>query len=180
MTTSRIVEIAPDAMTPEQHAVYTRLISGPRGRLPTPYKIWLHSPKLADAMEGLGTYLTMGSMFTDREIEIAVLIIARHLAAEYVFHVHCREARDLDLADDVIAAISTGTMPPLTDPRECAVARIALTLCKQPSVPAEVFQGADEVLKQRGIAELLALLGYYTSVAFATKFYAVPLPQPSK
>jgi 4-carboxymuconolactone decarboxylase len=175
----RIVEIAVDQMTAAQLAAYKRLVSGPRGRLPTPYKIWLHSPPLADAMEGVGTYLLHGSSLTKREVEIAVLVIARHFEAEYVFRVHGREAEEAGLARDVVTAIGAKTAPPLADPRERAVYRAAAALCAGAPVPQDVFDSADAALGQQGIADVLALLGYYTSVAFVTKFYAVPPPEPA-
>ena len=172
----RIVEIAKENMTAEQLAAYHKVVSGPRGRLPTPYKIWLHSPKLAHAMDDIGTYLAQASSLTKREAEIAVLAIARHFDADYVFQVHARAAQDAGLSRGVIRAIADKTAPPLTDPREQAVFRVTAALCDAPHVADEVFDEADKILRQNGIADVLALLGYFASVAFVAKFYAVPPP----
>ena len=40
----------------------------------------------------------------------------------------------------------------------------------------EVFARAERILGRNGIAEVLALLGYYSAVAMAVKVHRVPLP----
>ena len=42
----RILEIPEDELSPAQKKVFDDLVAG-RGRLLTPYKIWIHSPELA-------------------------------------------------------------------------------------------------------------------------------------
>ena len=42
--------------------------------------------------------------------------------------------------------------------------------------PDEVFIRAERLLGRNGIAEVLALLGYYSSVAMAVKLHRVPVP----
>ena len=48
-TFGRYAEIPVDQMTPDQREGYRFLVDGPRGRLPGPYKIWVHNPKLVHA-----------------------------------------------------------------------------------------------------------------------------------
>jgi hypothetical protein len=51
-------------------------LNGPRGRLPGPYKVWVHNPKLVHAADPLGRHFTPGAYsLTEREREIAVLVI---------------------------------------------------------------------------------------------------------
>ena len=72
-TFGRHAEILVDQMTLEQREGYRFLIDGPRGRLPGPYKIWVHNPKLVHAAAPLGEHFTPGhSSLTEREREIAV------------------------------------------------------------------------------------------------------------
>ena len=42
-TFGRYAEIPVDQMTPEQREGYRFLIDGPRGRLPGPFKVWVHT-----------------------------------------------------------------------------------------------------------------------------------------
>jgi 4-carboxymuconolactone decarboxylase len=46
-TFGRYAEIPFDRMTPEQQEGYRFLVDGPRGRLPGPYKVWVHNPMRA-------------------------------------------------------------------------------------------------------------------------------------
>src|SRR5271170_960743 len=77
----RFLELVPDQLTPEQRAGLDALLAG-RGRIPTPYKVWLHSPGLMRAMEQLGTFLNTQSTLTAREIELGICLIARHWKTE--------------------------------------------------------------------------------------------------
>ncbi|MGE0746569.1 MAG: hypothetical protein AB7K86_15035, partial [Rhodospirillales bacterium] len=65
----RILEIPEDKLTAEQKKVFDDLVAG-RGRLLTPYKIWIHSPRLAAAMETTGTFLNKAGALTEREVEL--------------------------------------------------------------------------------------------------------------
>ncbi len=47
-TFGRYTEIPVDQMTPAQRDGYRFMVDGPRGRLPGPYKVWVHNPE-ADA-----------------------------------------------------------------------------------------------------------------------------------
>jgi 4-carboxymuconolactone decarboxylase len=53
-TFGRYTEIPVDQMTAEQREGYRFLVDGPRGRLPGPYKVWVHNPKLVRAAAPLG------------------------------------------------------------------------------------------------------------------------------
>ena len=52
----RIKDIPENELTLEQAKVFKDLVAG-RGRLLTPYRIWIHSPRLAAALETIGTFL---------------------------------------------------------------------------------------------------------------------------
>jgi 4-carboxymuconolactone decarboxylase len=86
---SRILEVPPEQMTAEQVQVFDALRAG-RGRILTPYLIWLHSPQLALALEQLGTFLNKRSSLTEREVELAITLTARHWHGTYVATVHAR------------------------------------------------------------------------------------------
>ena len=90
---NRIKDIPPAEMTNEQTAVFEQLTAG-RGRILTPYKVWIHSPKVASGMEHIGTFLNKKSSLSEREVEIGILVIARHWHADYVLQAHIRMAHD--------------------------------------------------------------------------------------
>ena len=76
----------------------------------------------------------------------------------------------------MIDAIRNDKVPDLASPRERAIYEIA-KMGEQPGAGSdEVFDRAVKALGRNGLAEVLALLGYYSAVAMAMKLHRVPLP----
>lgn len=172
---SRIAEIPEDKQSPEQKAALAALVKG-RGRVLTPYKIWLHSPKVALAMEQLGTYLNKASSLSEREVELAIALVAHHWRGDYVFTVHAKRCRELGLPESAIEAIRQNRLPDLASPRERAICEVAKAAQEKGPGEDAMFDRAVAVLGRNGLAELLALLGYYSAVAMAMKLHRVPIP----
>ena len=136
----RIKDIPENELTPEQAKVFKDLVAG-RGRLLTPYRIWIHSPRLAAALETIGTFLNKKSSLSEREVELVVCIIANHWKGEYVWTVHVRTAVKLGIPQSVFDAIRAGQEPVLENARERAVydlTRIAMA-------PEDVFHPVFEL-----------------------------------
>ena len=171
---SRLFEIAPDVMSEAQNNAL-EIIKGGRGFVPTPYKIWLHSPELAERMSTLGAYVNLSGSLQKREVEIVAVMVARHLSSPYVFETHLRLAAEAGLSETVVAALIDGFTPAFANPREQAVYEITQTgWDDQPASDASFAQAVD-VLGRDGLAELLALIGYFTATSIAMKLHRVPL-----
>ena len=173
---NRILDIPPDQLTPEQTTVFERLAAG-RGRILGPYKIWIHSPTVASGMEHIGTFLNKKGSLSPREVEIGILVIAQHWDADYVRQAHIRLGKEVGLTQEQIDAILAGRDPKLTDPHEKAVHTFATALAAGAKMSDEAFAEVEKVLGRAGVAEVLVLLGYYTSVALGMKVHQVPIPQ---
>jgi 4-carboxymuconolactone decarboxylase len=173
---NRILEIPPEKLTAEQTTVFEQLTAG-RGRILGPYKIWIHSPTVARGMEQIGTFLNKRSSLSKREVEIGILVIAQHWQADYVRQAHIREGLAAGLTQTTIDAILAGKDPKLTDAHEHAVHRFAAALVGGTKLSDAEFAEIEQVLGRAGIAEVLVLLGYYTSVSMAMKVHQVPIPQ---
>src|SRR5687768_7573383 len=113
--------LAVEAMTPEQRAGYRFLVDGPRGRLPGPYKIWVHNPKLLHAAAPLGQHFTPGqSSLSEREREIAVVVMTIRWRSAYPTTAHESAARKSACPPPRVEAIVAASPPPfLTRPRSC-------------------------------------------------------------
>ena len=171
----RIKDIPENELTPEQAKVFKDLVAG-RGRLLTPYRIWIHSPRLAAALETIGTFLNKKSSLTEREVELVICIIANHWKGEFVWTAHTRIGVELGIPQSVFDAIRAGQEPVLDNERERAVYDLARIAMEPGAGADEVFARAERLLGRNGIAEVLALLGYYSSVAMGVKLHRVPLP----
>jgi 4-carboxymuconolactone decarboxylase len=177
-TMNRILEIPPEKLTSEQKTVFDQLTAG-RGRILGPYTIWIHSPTVASGMEHIGTFLNKRSSLSKREVEIGILVRSQHWQADYVRQAHIREGKAAGLTQETIDAILAGRDPKLTDAHERAVHKFAAALVSGGKLPDAEFAEVEKVLGRSGIAEVLVLLGYYTSVSMAMKMHEVPIPQTS-
>ena len=171
---NRILDIPDDKRTPEQAAIIDQLIAR-RGKLLTPYKVWIYSPHVASGMEDIGTFLNKQSTLSKREVEIGILVIACHWDADYVRQAHIREGRAAGITQDAIDAICAGRDPKLSDPHEQAVYAFASALAAGKKLSDGEFTAIEKVLGRAGVAEVLVLLGYYTSVALAMKVHDLPV-----
>jgi 4-carboxymuconolactone decarboxylase len=174
MGESRIEEIPPEALSATQTAVVTKLVAD-RGRVPTPFKVWLHSPVLAERLHDLGSYLAGGTSLRKREAKIAILLIATHWRAEYVFKMHAREALDAGLPGEIVDAIAGHRegldQPRFSDPREQIIYALVRAFTQSAAIDDGIFDEAVHRLGHAGVADLLATCGYFTSVALAMKMY---------
>jgi len=171
----RILEVPPNELSPEQKAGIEAVIGG-RGRLLTPYKIWLHSPTLMRALETLGTFLNKACSLSEREVELCITLTAHHWHGAYVETVHARRLKELGVPDAALRAIAEGKEPDFHDPRERAIYELAKAAEAQGPGSDAMFERSAKALGRNGLAEVLALFGYYSAVAIAMKLHRVPIP----
>lgn len=174
-TFGRYEEISVDQMTEAQKKAYSYLVDGPRGRLPGPYKVWVHNPKLVHAADPLGRHFTPGAYsLTEREREIAVLVINAKWNSDYPTAAHERRGKEVGLAEDAVEQIITGRPASFADAREQVVYEVALALADNRIVPEGLHDRAVKVLGHERITDMIVLMGYYTAVCLTMNFYAVP------
>jgi 4-carboxymuconolactone decarboxylase len=175
---SRIKEIPENEMTAEQKKVFADLVAG-RGKMLTPYKIWIHSPRLAAALETIGTFLNKKGSLNEREVELIICIIANHWKGEYVWTAHVRRCLELGIPQSVFDAISAGATPVFERERERAIFDLAAISMAPGGGSDEVYGRAETLLGRNGIAEVVGLLGYYSSVSMGMKLHRVPVRAPA-
>src|SRR3989449_11521759 len=135
-TFGRYAEIPVDQMTAEQKEGYRFLVEGPRGRLPGPYKVWVHNPKLLRAASPLGQHFTPGqSSLTEREREIAVIVITSKWQSAYPTAAHEKRGKEVGLPAPAVEAMIAGLPASFADPREQVVYEVAKALAGGRLVP---------------------------------------------
>jgi len=178
-TFGRYAELPVDRMTAEQQEAYRFLVEGPRGRLPGPYKVWVHNPRLVHAAAPLGQHFTPGqSALTEREREIAVVVITSRLSSAYPTAAHEKRGKEVGLPAAAVEAIIGGLPASFPDPREQVVYEVAMALAGGRLVPQGLYDRAVEVLGHERITDMIVLMGYYTAVSLTMNFYAVPAGTP--
>src|SRR5207249_9441438 len=128
-TFGRYAEIPIDQMTPEQRDGYRFLVDGPRGRLPGPYKVWVHNLKLMHAAAPLGQHFTPGqSSLTEREREIAVIVITSKWHSAYPTAAHEKRGQEVGIPAPTVEAMIAGLPASFADLREQVVYEVATPL----------------------------------------------------
>ena len=178
-TFGRYAELPVNEMTEAQEEAYRFLVEGPRGRLPGPYKVWVHNPKLVHAAAPLGQHFTPGSSsLTEREREIAVLVITTHWHSLYPNAAHEKRGKEVGLADSAVEAIIAGLPTTFADAREQMVYEVARALADNRIISQALHERAVSVLGHERITDMIVLMGYYTAVSLTMNFHAVPAGTP--
>ncbi len=178
-TFGRYAEIPVERMTPEQREGYRFLVDGPRGRLPGPYKIWVNNPKLVQAAAPMGQHFTPGSSsLSEREREIAVVVITSQWHSGYPAAAHEKRGKEVGLPADAVRAKMAGLPTGFDDPREQAVYEVAVSLAGNRLISQGLYDRAVAALGHEGVTDMIVLMGYYTAVSLRMNFYAVPPGSP--
>src|SRR6267142_2814409 len=169
-TFGRYAEIPYDQMTPEQQEGYRFLVEA-RGAAGGPSKIWVHNPKLTKASAPLGAHFHPGGYsLSEREREIAVIIINSKWHSAYPTNAHERRGKEVGLPADKVEALISGLPTSFSDSRE----QVAMTLANSRWVPQGLYDRAVGALGHVGITDVITFMGYYTSVSMTLAFYDVP------
>ena len=178
-TFGRYTELTLDQMTAEQKDAYRYLMDGPRGRLPGPYKVWIHNPALVHAAAPLGRHFTPGHYsLTEREREIAVVVITNKWASDYPATAHEKRGKEVGLSAAQVEAMAAGLPTSFEDPREQVVYEVAVSLANNRIITEGLHNRAIDRLGHPGVSDLVTLMGYYTAVSLTMNFYAVPAGTP--
>ena len=160
-TFGRYAEIPYDQMTPEQQEGYKSLMET-RGRLPGPNKIYVHNPKLVKVMGPLGAYFRTGYSLSEREREIAVVIINSKFHSAYPTNAHERAGKAAGLPADKVEAMLSGLPTSFDDTREQVVYEMAVCLSNARWVSKGLFDRAVAALGHDGITDVICLMGFYS------------------
>jgi 4-carboxymuconolactone decarboxylase len=157
-TFGRYAEIPVDQMTAEQKEGYRFLVDGPRGRLPSPYKVWVHNPKLLRAAAPLGEHFTPGhSSLTEREREIAVIVITSKWHSAYPAAAHEKRGKEVGLPVPAVESMMAGLPASFSDLREQVVYELATTLADGRLVSQGLYDRAVKALGHESITEWTAI-----------------------
>ncbi len=164
-------------MTDAQREVAAEIASGPRGGVRGPFLALLHNPELARRLQGVGEYLRFQTGLPDRLVELAILVTARHFSCQYEWYAHERLARKANLPEPVIAAVAAGRTPIGMTADEAIVHAFATEALQRGQPGDDAFTAAREQFGLDQVLSLLAICGYYSTLALVLNTAQPPLPQ---
>ncbi|CAG9205800.1 Carboxymuconolactone decarboxylase [Paraburkholderia sabiae] len=172
MTDNRLERIDPDNATVDQKKVIAKLGEG-RGRIPTPFNIWLHNPNLAEGMEIIGTHVDHSPVLSEAESEVAILATAVFWNAPYVIANHRRHALKSGVPEAVVTAILEKRRPEAGDDRFGLICDAVCDILAGGAIDDTRFARYDAGLGRAVIAELLVTVGYFTSISLGMTLHAL-------
>jgi 4-carboxymuconolactone decarboxylase len=172
----RLPDLDPAQLTPAQKRVHDMIVAGPRGSVPGPLAVWLRRPDLAERAQALGQYCRYDSALPPRLSELAILLTARHWAADYEWWAHEKHARAAGLTDAVIEAVRSERKPDFAQNDEAVVYDIVTTLYRERKLPDALYQRGLEVLGEGRLVDLVGVLGYYALISMTIQAFDVRPP----
>ena len=169
-----------DEMTPPQRTMIEHLLAGERGTTSGPFNVFLRSPELGDLEQQLGARIRFHSSLPRRLNEMAILIVAREWTAQYQWYAHKRLALQAGLKLDIVDAIAAGKRPAGMQADEEALYVFETELITRHEVSDATFKAAVSAFGERGIVDLIGLMGYYDIVSMALNVDRYPLPDGTK
>ncbi len=164
-----------DEMTPAQKTMIEHLFSGDRGGASGPFNVMLRSPEMGDLAQQFGASMRFHSSLPRKLNEMAIIITARYWTAQYEWTAHRKLAADAGLNESVIQAIATGKRPPSMDAAETVLYNFSTELLNTKQVSDPVFKAAVEKFGERGVVDLISVMGYYHLVSMLLNVDRYPL-----
>lgn len=164
-------------LTPEQKAAADAIMAGPRGGLRGPFEAWLRAPELADRAQKVGEYCRFNTSLPKHLSEFAIILTGKHWKAQYEFFAHARMALEAGLPSETIEAVRNGTQPAFRDDAERAVYTFVTEYFATNRVSDATYQLALSTLGgERGVVDLVGIVGYYGLVSITLNVFDVGLP----
>ena len=162
-------------MDDAQKAMFDRIMASPRGGVRGPYPALMRHPELARVQELYGHHVRYNNALPERLKELAILVTARHWSAQYEWYAHRSLAEKQGVSPAVCDAIARGETPSGLDEAERAIYAFTSMLLKTRADDA-TFAGVKDRFGDKGVLDLIALIGNYTTVALILNVDRHPIP----
>jgi 4-carboxymuconolactone decarboxylase len=176
---TRLAPLDHASLSDEQKQVF-EAIAGRRGVVPPPMQILLRSPELADKAQALGQFLRFRTWLAPRLSELAIMVTARHWGSQYEWAAHKQPSLDAGISEDNLAAIAERRAPSFAETDEQVVYEFAQTILAKHTMPQALYDRAVAVLGEKGIVELIGIIGFYDLIAIVLGVFDVDLPEGRK
>lgn len=165
-----------DQMNPEQRTMTMNVLTGPRRGLGGPFNVLLRSPEMGDYAQKLGEYARFRPAVPAKLRELAIIVTARHWTAHYEWYAHRRAAAQEGLKEEIITAIANRKRPTGMQPDEEVVYNFANEMLESKEVSDATFKAVADRYGEKGVVDLIGVMGYYQMVSMLLNVDRYPLP----
>lgn len=179
---NRFKPLAYTELTPEQRAFADKEIAGGRRPDTGPFNMYLRSPQMAELVRPYSDYLRFKAPAPRKYKEIAIMLTSRYWGGQYVWYSHRQQALDAGLSPAFISAMAAGERPAAMTADEATMYDFCSQLLSTRQVSDANFKAASALIGERGIVEIVSLMGQYTGLTmlFVVDRYPVPTGVPDE
>src|SRR5262249_9090461 len=145
-----------------------------------PFNVLLRSPELGDLAQQLGAQVRFHSSLSRKLNEFAIIMTARYWTAQYEWYAHKRAALEAGLSPAIVDAVAAGKRPASMQADEEAIYTFSDEILKTKQVSDATFQAAIKAFGERGVVDLIGVIGYYQLVSMVLNVDRYPLPEGAK
>jgi 4-carboxymuconolactone decarboxylase len=164
-------------LSPRQQAIFDDIVSGPRGIVEGPLRVWLQSPELAEPAQKLGAFCRYGSHLPPRLSELAIITVGAHWRSGFEWRAHAPLAERAGISPDAIEAIRRRTEVQFESADERAVYAFARELLETRGVSDATYARLVAAIGLETSVDLVGVLGYYTLICMTINAFRVPVPE---
>jgi 4-carboxymuconolactone decarboxylase len=170
----RMPPLPPETLDPAQRAAADELIAGPRKAVRGPFIPLMRSPELLTRVQKVGETLRFHSVLPARLTELATLVVARVWTQQFEWCVHAPLAVAAGVAPETVEALRHGRRPPTLPDDERRVVDLVHELLAHHGLSDATYEDAVAALGERGVVELVGLIGYFTMLSMVLNVARTP------
>ena len=171
---ARIAILEHSDMNAEQARVYDAAKQS-SGIVGGPYYAYIRLPKLFEACQNLRASLASGPL-SQREQQIANLVVARHWNARYPWFAQVRRSLTIGIEQRVIDAINAHGNPTLSDAREHTCLVVARELLARKGLSDETYAAAEKTMGLESLVALVASIGSFSMTCLTANTFGIDPP----
>jgi 4-carboxymuconolactone decarboxylase len=178
---TRFAPLKADELSPAQKAWADAIAVPPRNAKwgAAPYRAYIRNPELAPKLSALSDYLRWNTTLPPRLSEFAIVITARNWTAQYEWAAHYPLALKAGLDVKILGDLSAGRRPENMRDDEAALYDLATALYRDKKVSDPIYKAAVEKFGERGVMDIIGIIGYYDLVSMTLITAQVPAPSDS-
>jgi 4-carboxymuconolactone decarboxylase len=165
----RLSELALDRLTPEQQQMAVHLKTPPRNSEINggPFNAYARSPRLGLLLLQVSDYVRFNSSLPARLSEFAIMIGARHWSVPYEWRAHYPLAIKGGLDRQILVDLGAGNRPQNMKDDETALYDFCTEMYRDKNVSDAAFKAAVDKFGERGVMDLIGIIGYYDIASMA-------------
>ena len=171
---TRIKDWTVENLTEEQKEIHDTIVSGPRGHVVGPLRIWLNNPGLARSAQTVGEYARYGTSLSKGLSELAIITTGRVWSSAFEWEHHAPLAIEGGIDPEDVKIISMGQRPNFTKAEEEAVFDFAAEANILKNVSDNTYNNLVNILNETAAIDIVGICGYYSLISMTLNVFKVP------